>query len=176
MNDQITVTYFGGVNNRASIMRAILSYAKASFTNKAISNEEWGPLKASGVYEYGQMPGVEVNGKMHVQTVATEFYLARKFGLLGDNLEDETHILALLCSREDLYAKTTNVSYLWIEANKTNLEANLKELGDNVLPGFLKCWENRVANKKGKYILGNKFTLEDITMTVWLNNLIYNNK
>ena len=175
MNDQITVTYFGGVNNRASVMRAILSYAKATFTNKAVSQEEWGPLKSSGAYEYGQMPGVEVNGKMHVQTVATEFYLGRKFGLVGDNQEDEYHILSLLCSREDLYAKSTSVMYLWVEENTKNLEANLKDFGENTLPGFLKCWENRVVAKKGKYILGDKFSLEDILMCVWLNNLIYNN-
>ena len=51
------------------------------------------------------MPGLVYDGKMYVQTIAVEIFLARKFNLLGNNENDEYEIISLLASKDDLYKK-----------------------------------------------------------------------
>ena len=50
-----TLHYFPG-NGRAVIARAILSFAKADWTNDLIKKEDWPKIKKSGLCEYEQLP------------------------------------------------------------------------------------------------------------------------
>jgi hypothetical protein len=99
--------YYFGVNVKAANIRAILTYVKANWENSIIAAEDWPALKASGKFEFGQLPGLEVNsnGRILSQAIAIEHYLARQFNLLGKTPEDEYEVLSLLASREDIYIK-----------------------------------------------------------------------
>jgi glutathione S-transferase len=166
------VYYFHG-NMRASSIRAILAYSNAKWEDVRYTYEEWfAKIKQESGLEYKQLPAVEVDGtKWLVQTVATEVYLARKFGLLGTSDEDEYEILNLLGTREDI----SNLIYQIIfptedqQARMDELIAMLK--GETGLPFFLEAWEKKYVAHHGKYFLGDKFTLADIFVTCFAETI-----
>ena len=91
MSDKFVLTYFKG-NGRAIFARAILTYAKANWENHAMEHTEWPAIKKSGLCEFEQVPVLEYNGKKYAQSMAINFFLARKFNLMGKDDEENYQI------------------------------------------------------------------------------------
>ena len=97
-----TLHYFGA-NGRATIPRAILTYAKAKWTDDRVKQEDWPKIKKSGLCEFEQMPILEIDGKKKLsQSVAIDLYLLKTFNLYGKNIDEQYQIDSLLCSFEDI--------------------------------------------------------------------------
>ena len=62
------------LNGRAIIARAILTYAKADWKNETIKMEDWPKSKKSGLWEYEQLPVLDVDGKKYSQSHAINIY------------------------------------------------------------------------------------------------------
>jgi glutathione S-transferase len=168
--EQTYKLHYFPVNGRAVAIRAILTYTGAKWEDKRIYGEEWNTLKQSGNLDYGQMPALEVDGKWFVQSTAIEVYLAKKFNLLGDTDEDLYEILNLLGTRDDI-GKSLGPLLFPTEEQKSKKEEIVADLKDNVLPKWLQAWEKKYVAKHGKYFLGDKFTLADIFVTCFGENL-----
>lgn len=170
MESNYKLYYFDG-NGRAVNMRAMLTYSKAQWEDVKISFNDWPALKTSGKYEFGQLPVLEVDGKLKSQTMAMELYLARRFNLLGSTAEDEYQILNVLCTRDD-YSKHLYALLMPTEEQKAKLEENVTNLKVNVLPDLLKALERRyLENGQGNYFLGANFSLADIFIATGLTQL-----
>ena len=76
MSSKYTLYYFP-VNARATVARAILTYAKADWEDKRITHEEWPKMKETDLFEFHQMPILVHNGKKMSQSIAIELYLLR---------------------------------------------------------------------------------------------------
>ena len=70
------ILHYFETNARGVIARAILSCAKADWTNDLVKKEDWPKLKKSGLCEYEQLPVLEVDGKKYSQSHAINLYLA----------------------------------------------------------------------------------------------------
>jgi glutathione S-transferase len=165
MESAYKLYYFNG-NGRAVNIRALLSYGKATWEDVKVKHEDWPTLKASGKFDFGQMPGLEVDGKMLTQTLAIEVFLAKRFNLMGSNEEDEYEILNLLSSREDLLKALRPLFYGGLD--ETQKAALLPTLQTVDLPFFLNIYEKKYVANNGKYYLGDKFTLADIQIVTQL--------
>ena len=95
MNGKFILHYFP-VNGRAATARAILSYAKADWTNDLVKKEDWIKIKSNDLFEFGQMPILEHNGKRYSQSIAINIYLSKIFNLYGKNIEEEYEIQFIL--------------------------------------------------------------------------------
>ncbi len=170
MQSTYKVHYFEG-NGRAVNLRAILDYSNANWEDNKINFAEWPTIKASGKFEFGQMPVLEVDGKQKTQTIALEVFLARRFGLMGSNEEDEYQILNVLSTRED-YSKHLFGLLMPNEEQKNKREEIINNLRENVFPTILGAVEKRyVENGKGNYFLGDKFSLADIFLSTGFTQL-----
>ena len=159
-----TLHYFAG-NGRAAIARAILSYAKADWTNNAFKKEDWPALKKSGLCEFEQVPVLEVNGKKYCESHAINLYLAEVFKLMGNDPEENYQITNVLMAFEDYTAPIRMALYCPDESKK----AELKKAAEEKLKFFIEKFEKRyVALGKKKYFLGDKFTLADIVLATAL--------
>ena len=159
---KFTLHYFGG-NGRAAIARAILSYAKADWTNDLIKREDWPKIKTSGLCEYEQVPVLEVGEKKYCESNAINLYLGEKFDLLGKDAEENYQINNLLMAAED-YSKVAMALFLCTDESK---KPELKKNAENKLKFLFTRFEKRYVDLgKGKYFLGDKFTLADIFLTV----------
>ena len=156
-----TLHYFAG-NGRAAIPRAILCYAKADWTNHTFGHDEWPKIKKSGLCEFEQVPILEVDGKKYSQSHAITLYLAETFNLLGKDKEENYQINSLLLAVDDINMEIWKAMFNPDETKKAELMKTALEK----FKFFLGKFEQRYVNLgKGKYFLGDKFTLADIIVT-----------
>jgi len=161
MNGKFILHYFP-VNGRAATARAILSYAKADWTNDLVKKEDWIKIKSNDLFEFGQMPILEHNGKRYSQSIAINIYLSKIFNLYGKNIEEEYEINSLFCINDDLGQVLVPVIFCQ-DANK---KEELKKVAIEKLNLYLKKLEIRYQNLGNKnYYLG-EFSAADIYLTV----------
>ena len=105
MSEEKFILHYFKVNARASVIRALLSHAKANWEDRIVNFDEWKEkLKPKKDFcEYGQLPILEYKGKFYAQSMAISLFLAKKFKLLGDNEDEEYECVNLLCSFEDIF-------------------------------------------------------------------------
>ena len=156
-----TLHYFAG-NGRAVIPRAILCYAQADWTNHTFDRQEWLKIKKSGLCEFEQVPVLEVDGKKYSQSHAITLYLGETFNLLGKDKEENYQINSLLLAVDDINMDIWKAMFNPDETKK----AELMKAALEKFKFFLGKFEQRYVNLgKGKYFLGDKFTLADIIVT-----------
>ena len=155
-----TLHYFPG-NGRAVIARAILSFAKADWTNDLIKKEDWPKIKKSGLCEFEQVPVLEVDGKKYCESHAINLYLAEVFKIMGKDPEENYQIRNVLFAFDDYMTPIWQAMFNPDEAKK----AELKKAAEEKLKFFFGKFEKRYVDLgKGKYFLGDKFTLADIVL------------
>jgi len=160
MSDKYIFHYFK-VNGRGAVARAILSSMKADWTDHAFAREEWQTIKKSGLCEFEQAPVLEYKGKTYAQSMAIDFFLARKFGLMGKDDEENYQIESLMCCMEDIFAAMFKISHL--PENEKDKYDELRKVALERYKFFIKKIEERyIKHGKGKYFLGDRFTLCDI--------------
>ena len=155
-----TLHYFPG-NGRAVVARAILCYAKVDFTNDLIKKEDWPKIKKSGLCEFEQVPILEIDNKKYSQSFAINLYLAKKFNLLGKNDEEEYQVINVLNSTDDVKQPVMNLRRCTEENKKPELRTAALEKLKFILG---KLNERYIANGKGKYFLGDHFSLADVVL------------
>ncbi|VVC88622.1 unnamed protein product [Leptidea sinapis] len=87
--ENVTVYYFP-VKAMGESIRMLLAYGGQEFEDKRIGKDDWPAYKES--MPFGQMPVLEINGKKYAQTVAIARLLGRKYGLVGDDIEQDFEI------------------------------------------------------------------------------------
>ena len=169
-DDQYKLYYFNG-NGKAIIIRAILYYSKAKFTDVKVSNEDWKKLKQTGKFGCEELPVMEHKGKLFYQMHAIEQYLAYNFNIHGKNIEDEYQINCLLDSFDDLFTIFKHFTWPETEEDKEHIE-DYKKAFKSKFAFFVNTLEKKFRDKgqNDKYYLGNYFSLADIFLTVVLSN------
>ena len=159
------ILHYFGVNGRGAMPRAILTYAKANWTNDIIKKEDWPKIKKSELCEYEFLPVLEVDGKKYCESVAVNCYLAEKFNLMGRNPEENYQILNLLGTFDDFNVQFRPYRLCEDESKKPEL----KQKAVDRLKFFIAKFEKKyVELGKGKYFLGDKLSLADFYIGVAL--------
>ncbi len=115
--------------------------------------EEW-PSKKD-LYEFRQLPQLEVNGKKLTQTIAICLFLAKKLDLYPKDIYLQYHVESLLAIRDDI-----TILYRKVKKKESNKEEN-KAYKDMVIL-YLKRIEERYKELgNGKYYLGDELSVAD---------------
>ena len=168
--DQYKLYYFNG-NGKAIIIRALLYYAQAKFSDVKITKEDWKKLKQTGKFDCEELPVMEYKGKLYYQMHAIEQYLGYSFSLHGKNIEDEYQINCLLDSFDDLFTIFKHFTWPETEEDKEHLE-DYKKAFKSKFAFFVSILEKKFCDKgqTDKYYLGDYFSLADIFIVVVLCN------
>ena len=159
------ILHYVGANGRGAVPRAILTYGKADWTNDIIKKEDWPKIKKSDLCEFEFLPVLEVDGKKYCESLAINTYLAEKFDLMGRNPEENYQIYNLLNTFDDFNVQFRPFRLCEDESKKPEL----KKKAIDRLKYFIGKFEKRyVELGKGKYFLGDKFTLADVYLGVSL--------
>ena len=159
------ILHYFGANGRGAVPRAILTYGKADWTNDIIKKEDWPKIKKSDLCEFEFLPVLEVDGKKYCESLAINTYLAEKFDLMGRNPEENYQIYNLLNTFDDFNVQFRPFRLCEDESKKPEL----KKKAIDRLKYFIGKFEKRyVELGKGKYFLGDKFTLADVYLGVSL--------
>ena len=166
----VTIFYFE-FNGRALISKAILHYLKIPFKSVKFTQDQWQNEMLSGKYEFNQLPALEMNNKIYVQSIAIEVLLAKKYNLMGDNFEDEWSISSILCSKNDL------ITHLrpFVRPDMTITDFEKEKFLNYILPLYISAYEKRLNCSRGKYFICDKVTLADIALSVLIYYIFFLN-
>ena len=164
---QYKLYYFNG-NGRAIIIRAILYYSKINFSDVKITKEDWIKLKQTGKFESEDLPVIEHENKLYSQMHAIEQYLGYTFNIHGKNMEDEYTINCLLDSFDDLFTIFKHFTWPETEEDKEHIK-DYEKAFKSKFAFFVSVLEKKYKDK-GKYFLGDYFSLAYIFITSVLTN------
>ncbi|KAF9997416.1 hypothetical protein BGZ80_010526 [Entomortierella chlamydospora] len=154
--------YFG-FHGLALTSRIILVVSGAKFTN--VIPTDWAAEKT--LTPFGVVPllkEISVDGKITINVAesdAIDRYLAKKFGMAGDNAFEETVINSYLNNSIGMILQI----YLKVFAVRDPaLKAEAKEqLSNGPIPTWIKFFEQHLSdNGSNGHLVGNKITLPDI--------------
>ncbi|GFN73806.1 glutathione s-transferase [Plakobranchus ocellatus] len=159
------VIYFD-IRGRAELIRLIFAHAGQKFEDSRIVPEEW--LKLKPTTPFGQVPALQIDGKMYAQTIAIANYLAREFGLYGKTSLDALEIDQIVCLIQDFLNATLKAKREEDETKKADL---LKKYVEEEVPKYLGFLEGLLKKNGTGYFVGSGTTLADIAVYDFIFNL-----
>ncbi|KAK3931601.1 Glutathione S-transferase [Frankliniella fusca] len=136
-------------------IRFLLSYGKLDWEDIRYDDAQWPETKKK--MPFGQMPVLDIDGKIYAQSIAISRYLAKQVGLSGkDDLENLKIDIAVHLFL-DFHTKIGDWAYDPIPNSKAAKEVDLKDKMDF----YLKKFEEMVKENKG-FLVNGKLTWGDI--------------
>ncbi|XP_044269512.1 glutathione S-transferase-like [Tribolium madens] len=142
------LTYFDG-RGLGETSRFLMKYGGIDFEDCRIKREDWPQMKPK--FPFGQLPTLEHNGKIVNQSQAISRYLAKQVKLAGNDDWENLEIDAIVDTINDLRLKVSAYFYEKDEAKKQTI---LENVNKEVLPFYLKRFEEIVKKNKGHFALG----------------------
>ncbi|KAG0306725.1 hypothetical protein BGZ98_001829 [Dissophora globulifera] len=146
-----------------STPRDILAYGKATWSNQLPADDDFQTGKIST--PFGVMPVLSIiaaNGKEAIiaESIVIDHFLAKRFGLLGDNEWEEYTIKGIYNNIHYLRERSfMNVTWTYKDKRKVALESFMTKS----LPKFIADHEFHLkANGSNGHYVGNKLSLADI--------------
>nr|QVK45135.1 GSTs4 [Pagiophloeus tsushimanus] len=157
MAPKYKLTYFDLTGLGESI-RFLLSYGDLEFEDNRISRDTWPTLKPTIKPPVGQLPLLEVDGKVLFQSTAIARYLGNVIGIAGANPLENWEIDSVVDTIIDLRTKI----FAWFtEQNESKKQELQKTLVTETFPFFLSKFEAWAKQNSGYLAIG-KLTWADI--------------
>ncbi|KAK0063205.1 glutathione S-transferase 1 [Biomphalaria pfeifferi] len=157
------LTYFNA-RGRAELSRLLFALAGQEYEDVRVSREQWPEMKSKT--PFGQLPLLEVDGKVFAQSVAISRYLAREFGLYGETNLEMLAIDQVVGLVQDAVNSSVK-AYHEIDSQKKI--QFLKDLLEAAIPHFLSCCEKLLRDNGTGYFVGDKLTLADLMTWNFIN-------
>ncbi|XP_046626318.1 glutathione S-transferase-like [Neodiprion virginianus] len=159
------LTYFN-VTSLGEPIRFLLSYGGADFEDVRIDRQnEWPAIKHT--MPFGQVPILEIDGKVYYQTLPICRYLARQFNIGGQTDLDALEIDAIANSVYDL--RKLAALYYW-EANPDEKAKKRETLVNASLPFYLKKFDEILKDNAG-YFHGGELSYADLFFAAAYHNI-----
>ncbi|XP_067008894.2 glutathione S-transferase [Anabrus simplex] len=155
MAPKYVLNYFD-VWGTAEPIRLILHYAKVEFTDNRVKKEDWPAMKPKT--PFGQLPTLEVDGKVINQSCTICRYLGREFGLAGSDNWEAAEIDAVVDNANDLRQQFRKVFEMKDPEEKKKMKETLLT---ETVPFAVSRLEKRLKNNNG-YIVNGKLSWGDI--------------
>ncbi|CAK9820777.1 Glutathione S-transferase [Anthophora plagiata] len=161
------LTYFN-VTGLGEPIRFLLHQSGIKFEDKRLTFEEWPQFKSQ--MPMGQVPILEIDGKLYHQSKAIGRLLAKKNNLYGKTDDEAYEIDATVDTIEDLRVAFSQYHWEKDEAQKEKLKAVV----DAKRPEYLQKLEEQVK-KNGGYLVGGKLSWADLLFAAYsemLSNIL----
>ncbi|DAZ93232.1 TPA: hypothetical protein N0F65_005086 [Lagenidium giganteum] len=156
MSPSIKLSYFG-IPGRGELPRLAFSYGNVPFEDTRLTGEQFGALKPS--LPLGQMPVIDVDGKMYAQSLAIARYAAKLSGAYPSEAVKALKVDMVIETLVDVTNAEIDIFHL--ERNADAKAAKTKKLLEETLPKILAALEKVV---EGKFFTGDAITLADISV------------
>jgi glutathione S-transferase len=169
---KIKLSYFAG-RGLAEISRILLAQAGVKYEDIRLSQDEWKAKKESTTF--GQMPLLEVDGKVLAQSAAINRFIAREHGLYGANNWEAAQIDSVMDALTDA-TKNFHVARN-LKDEKEKASAFTKYFAED-WPVWAKRLTTVLAkNHEGKgFFVGDKVSIADVYIYYSLTYLVAANK
>eukprot|EP01126_Amoeba_proteus_P023840 TRINITY_DN2396_c0_g2_i1.p1 TRINITY_DN2396_c0_g2~~TRINITY_DN2396_c0_g2_i1.p1 ORF type:complete len:231 (+),score=56.60 TRINITY_DN2396_c0_g2_i1:3-695(+) len=172
------LTYFDG-RGLAETSRYLLSIGGVKWEDNRlpiqmgppVTRPEFDALKASGVLPYGQVPILEIEGKVIAQSKAIERFLARRFNLYGttdleaaliDRFSEGVNDLGIEMRKAMYWAKQEDKDALLKEFISTTVPKHFGLLNNNTVDGSLTLGDVQFAALHESLLSKNTITQDTL--------------
>ncbi|XP_020279883.1 glutathione S-transferase-like [Pseudomyrmex gracilis] len=164
------LTYFPS-KALAEPIRFLFSYGGEKFIDDRFDRANWQAIKPT--LPFGQVPVLEVDGKLVWQSVAICRYLATRYGLAG---KDDWESLEIDVAVDTIHDMREKIAAYFYETNAVSREEKLK-VAKELVPYYLERLDDQVQ-KNGGYFVGGKLSWADLTFVALLDyfNLMMNDE
>ncbi|CAB3234380.1 unnamed protein product [Arctia plantaginis] len=156
-----TLHYFNG-RALGEGPRLLFAYGGQEFEDVRYTVQTWPAFKPKTLF--GSVPVLFIDDKQYAQSLAISRYLGKKYGLVGDNDEENLEIDQNVDFVNDIRAKAAIVQYEKDEAVK---EKKHKDNSENVYPGYF-AKLNAIIEQNNGHIAAGKLTWGDF----WVAGII----
>ncbi|KAE9532761.1 hypothetical protein AGLY_009842 [Aphis glycines] len=158
------LTYFN-LTARAEQIRFLLSYLNIDFEEVRIEFEQWPTIKST--MPFGQVPVLEIDGKVVNQSVAICRYLAKKAGLAGG---DEWESLLIDIAVDNIYEIRQEIMKYHHERNE-EIKSKLRDtIVNDSIPFYFDRFE-KIVSENGGYFVNGKLSWPDLYFVSILDHL-----
>jgi len=165
MAPQYKLTYFDA-RGRAEPARLLFAHAGVTFEDNRIARESWPTLKPK--IPFGQIPVLEVDGKMLPQSKAICRYLAKQFKLLGKDDFEAALADAYVDCVEDV---TSNLREWWMEQEAEKKKQLWNKFIEEQYKPFLVRFEEILKKNGTGYLVGKDLTWADLFVFECMSNI-----
>ncbi|XP_067684553.1 probable glutathione S-transferase 6 [Haliotis asinina] len=145
------------IRAKAELARLMFAYQGQEYEDSRISMEEWPALKPK--MPFGQVPVLEVDGRMLSESVAITNYLARKFGLYGSTEFETFEVDQVVGITQDMWKVIVD----WIHENDETRKAALqKENEEKHFPKYLAALEKILKTNGNAFFVGSQLSYADL--------------
>ena len=157
---KIRFTYFKFPFWRAETSRLALHIGGIDFEDVRLGRDDFRAKKEAGEFPYGQLPVLEVDGKVFAQSVAIAKFCGKLSGLYP---QDDDLAAMKVDEFLDAAAQITSlVNPSMNEKDSDKRAAMREELGGQTLPHWLGLLEQRMG--PGDYLVGDSITVADLAI------------
>jgi glutathione S-transferase len=166
------VLHYFDLRGRGEPLRWIFHYAGQEFEDHRIDPSQWATVKTTT--PQGQLPYLEIDDKQLPESMAIGRYLARQFGIAGQNALEEAQADAIIDHQRD----ASREYWSWIaavlvakdQAKADEIKAKYFSEG---LPPYLQSFEKKLQNNsQGQgFLVGNKPTWADFIVVAFFDEL-----
>ncbi|KAF0974574.1 hypothetical protein FDP41_006606 [Naegleria fowleri] len=174
------LTYFNS-RGKSEIIRLILAEAGVDYEEVNVGvwhptdkSEQFQQLVQSGTLAFDSLPSYKDDQIFLVQSAAIVRYLAKRYGLSGSNLVEESLIDQFYEGVLDittLLRSAFNVMYpVTKEVSSATIEETMEMIGREKLPNCISHFERALKGKT--FLVGEKISYADIALFYILDNLL----
>jgi len=165
MAPQYKLIYFEA-RGRAECARYILAQAGANYEDKRITQDSWPSMKPS--IPLGQLPALEVDGKIIGQSKAICRYLAKQFKLTGKDDWESALCDAYVDCVDDVLQHTR---FFYMEKDAEKKKVALEKFAEETYKPFLVRIEKVLKETGTGHVVGKDLTWADLYVFDCLSNL-----
>ncbi|RDD47888.1 S-crystallin SL11 [Trichoplax sp. H2] len=155
---QYKLTYFD-IRARAEVARYLFALAGVEYEDKRVTQEEWQKMKPNVPNPFHQLPILEKDGNVMIQSNAISNYLAMEFGFHGNDNMEKYKIEMVGESIYDMSKAMMTANFEKDEEKKAKLT---EDFYGTFLPKWLSAMEKILKESTGDYFVGNRITLADV--------------
>ena len=172
--------YYFEANFRAQVIRALLNWSKVDWEDVKLTKDEFNDMKSKGIFNetFQQLPILEYKNNMFSQSHSIEIYLAKKFRLLGVNIEEEYEILNIIFLINDFSNRLSSIIMPNNKEEEANQFENLKSFTGEFVPTALRSLEKTLLRLNENeedinFFIGKKLSLADFAFSTFYYQLFF---
>ncbi|XP_046358199.2 probable glutathione S-transferase 6 [Haliotis rufescens] len=147
------------LRGKGELARLILTYQGQEYEDSRFSMDQWPEIKPK--MPFGQVPVLEVDGKMFSESVAINNFLARKFGLYGSTDFEMVEVDQVVGITQDMWKVIVD----WVHENDETKKAALqKENEEKNFPKYLDFFEKILKTNDTGFYVGNQLSYADLAV------------
>lgn len=165
--------HYLNLNAKANFSRALFCFTETPFENIIYTKEELNKIKIEQpeLFEYKQLPVLEVDGVKIPQAISINTYLSQRFNLYGDSPIEGALITGIFNSYEDIIPKFRPIYLGLNEYEKQNSLKFKSDFLNTHAPMYLGIYERRFRNNNTGFMIGKRFSGADIWISVVMFNI-----